>query len=164
LLVGALNTALVSYAATLGSVGAAKAITEAATTDLDTAFDELKTTLEECDLAMGTYRFSNKTFYEGWTAARKRDDTGVRHQSALIYLVDEVTLAKIGQGEVALPALNLLKPVTKFSLATFMAAETGIGTHDFVAKADLYVDKSLPNVVIEPNKVTRMIVKMTKAV
>jgi hypothetical protein len=65
---------------------------------------------------------------------------------------------------VLLPALNLEKPVTKFSLGTFMDAETGIGAFDFLAKADLYQDKPLPNVVIEPNKVTRMIVKMTKIV
>jgi hypothetical protein len=165
MLVGTLNTAILAFAGSLGSVGAAKAITEAATTDLDTAFEELTDVLKECDLAMGTYRFgAQRTFWEGWQIARKRDDTGVRHQAARIYLVDELTLAKIGQGTVALPAKNLEKDVTKFSLATFMDAETGIGAFDFLAKADLYQDQAIPNLVIEDGKVTRLIVKMKKII
>ena len=162
LMITDLKNAIKDFNDSLGKPAAAKGVTTAATTDLETAFTELDGILLDLDTMIDTLRFSKKTFWEGYRAVRKRVDTGVRHQSARFVLVDKITKAKIGQGVVSFPELNLIKKVSKRSVVTFFDSETGIGSFNVSATANLYKAATVSNFVLQDGVVARLVIELEK--
>lgn len=158
-----LQTAIDNFKSFLGKPKAAKVVKIAATEDLDHAFDDLDKILEDLDLNANQIRFTNSNLWEQWQAARKRDDTGIRHLSARIIFIDDATAARIGQGYLKVDPIGLLKKVSKRSIVSLKDSETGIGAFDLTGGAPYYDEATLPNVVIEPNKITRVVMRLKKA-
>lgn len=155
---------ILAFHNSLGKPKAAESVTAAATHDLDVAFRALIQILHELDGMIDMLRFTQATFWQGYQTARKRDDSGVRHQSVQVHLFDKQTHALLGQGSVIIDPIRIEKKVSKRSVATFFDSETGIGSFDVVGKAEFYQPATVHNVVVEEGKVARVEIELEKIV
>jgi len=160
LMLTSLKNRIKDFHDSLGKPKAAIGVTGAATIDMDRAFGELDTVLTDLDGMIDLLRFSSATFWEGYQIARKRDDTGVRHQSAQVTLIDKVTKAKLGQGTIVVNPVNVTKKVSKRSIATFFDSETGIGAFSFTGTAKFYKPTTVAGIVIETGNIVRLVIEL----
>lgn len=162
--VTALKNLILAFHNSLGKPKAAESVTAAATQDLEIAFRALAEILKDLDGMIDMLRFTKPTFWEGYHTARRRDESGVRHQSVQVHLFDKQTHALLGQGSVVIDPLHVVKKVSKRSVATFFDSETGIGSFDVTGNAEFYQPATVHNVVIEEGKVARVEIELEKVV
>jgi len=160
LLIAAILTAADAFHASIGKPQAAKGVTTAATQDLDTAFEELDAILTNLDDLMNFYRFTQATFFEGYQTARKRIDTGVRHISAQVHLIDKITKANLDSGSLDVQPIGLTKKAGSKSTVRLFDLETGIGTFDLIAHSPHYKDATVSDIVIAEGQITRLEIEM----
>lgn len=140
----------------------AKAITVAATAELEKQFTGLSKNIPKLLDIIAPFAKSESEFYNATIDGFEIIDAGTRHQALRATLLDDVTGVRLGKVKCTIEELVIFKNSSKRGIASFSQQVVENGNYTLSFEKPNYVKQTISNVGVEHGILTRLVVRMVK--